>query len=77
MTRKQRRIVLIVSGVGVLAVAVLLVLGTLKDSIVFLNSPSDVVDKARPARRPHPPGRPWWSPAACRAAGIPLSIRFR
>ena len=45
MTRKQRRIVLIVSGVGVLAVAVLLVLGTLKDSIVFFNSPTDVVDK--------------------------------
>jgi cytochrome c-type biogenesis protein CcmE len=45
MTRKQRRIVLIGSGVGVLAVAVLLVLGTLKDSIVFFNSPTDVVDK--------------------------------
>jgi cytochrome c-type biogenesis protein CcmE len=45
MTRKQRRIVLIASGLGVLAVAVLLVLGALKDSIVFFNSPSDVVEK--------------------------------
>ena len=45
MTRKQRRIVLIGSGVGVLAVAVLLVLGALKDSIVFFNSPTDVVEK--------------------------------
>ena len=31
MTRKQRRIVLIASGLGVLAVAVLLVLGALKE----------------------------------------------
>ena len=45
MTRKQRRIVLIGSGVGVLAVAVLLVLGALKDSIVFFNSPTDVIEK--------------------------------
>ncbi len=45
MTRKQRRLVLIGGGVGVLAVAVALVLGALRDSIVFFNSPSDVVEK--------------------------------
>ncbi|MBV9970843.1 MAG: cytochrome c maturation protein CcmE [Xanthobacteraceae bacterium] len=45
MTRKQRRIVLIGSGLGVLLVAVLLVLGALKDSIVFFNTPSDVAEK--------------------------------
>ena len=45
MTRKQRRLVLIGSAVGVLAVAVALVLGALRDSIVFFNSPSDVVEK--------------------------------
>jgi cytochrome c-type biogenesis protein CcmE len=45
MTRKQRRIVLIASGVGVLLVAVLLVLSALKDSIVFFNTPTDVAEK--------------------------------
>jgi cytochrome c-type biogenesis protein CcmE len=45
MTRKQRRFGLIAGGVSVLAVAVLLVLGALKDSIVFFNSPSDVVSR--------------------------------
>ena len=52
MTRKQRRLVLIGSGVGVLALAAGLVLGALKDSIVFFNSPSDVVEKhVRPGDR--------------------------
>ena len=45
MTRKQRRLVLIGSGVGVLAVAVALMLSALRDSIVFFNSPSDVMEK--------------------------------
>src|SRR5258707_9467460 len=45
MTRKQRRLVLIGSGLAVLAVAVGLVLNALKDSIVFFNSPSDVMEK--------------------------------
>jgi cytochrome c-type biogenesis protein CcmE len=45
VTRKQRRLVLIGSGVGVLALAAVLVLSALKDSIVFFNSPTDVVDK--------------------------------
>ena len=45
MTRKRRRLVLISSALGVLAVAVALILGALKDSIVFFNSPTDVVEK--------------------------------
>ncbi|MPZ37536.1 MAG: cytochrome c maturation protein CcmE [Rhizobiales bacterium] len=45
MTRKQRRLVLIGSALGVLVLAVGLVLGTLTDSIVFFNSPTDVVEK--------------------------------
>jgi cytochrome c-type biogenesis protein CcmE len=45
MTRKQRRLVLIGSGLAVLAVAAALVLSALKDSIVFFNSPTDVVTK--------------------------------
>ena len=45
MTRKQRRIVLIGSALGVLAIAAALVLSALKDSIVFFNSPTDVVEK--------------------------------
>jgi cytochrome c-type biogenesis protein CcmE len=45
MTRKQRRLVLIGSCLGVLALAAALMLSALKDSIVFFNSPTDVVDK--------------------------------
>ena len=45
MTRKQRRLILIGSSLGVLALAAGLVLFALKDSIVFFNSPTDVVDK--------------------------------
>jgi cytochrome c-type biogenesis protein CcmE len=45
MTRKQRRLALIGSALGVLVVAVGLVLAALKDSIVFFNSPTDVVAK--------------------------------
>ena len=49
MTRKQRRLVLIGSGMAVLAIAVALMLNALRDSIVFFNSPSDVVEKHVPA----------------------------
>jgi cytochrome c-type biogenesis protein CcmE len=45
MTRKQRRLVLIGGGLGVLAVAVALMLNAFRDSIVFFNSPSDVAEK--------------------------------
>ena len=48
MTRKQRRLTLIGSSLAVLGVAVALVLGTLKDAIVFFNSPSDIVEKKIP-----------------------------
>jgi cytochrome c-type biogenesis protein CcmE len=45
MTRKQRRLILLCSGLGVLAVAVALMLSAFRDSIVFFNSPSDVAEK--------------------------------
>jgi cytochrome c-type biogenesis protein CcmE len=45
MTRKQRRLTLIGGGLGVLAVAVGLMLNAFRDSIVFFNSPTDVVQK--------------------------------
>jgi cytochrome c-type biogenesis protein CcmE len=45
MTRKQRRLVLIGTSLGVLAIASALVLGALRDSIVFFNSPTDVAEK--------------------------------
>jgi cytochrome c-type biogenesis protein CcmE len=45
MTRKQRRLVLIGSCLAVLAVAVGLVLSAMRDSIVFFNSPTDIVEK--------------------------------
>ena len=45
MTRKQRRLALIGAALGVLSLAVALVLVALRDSIVFFNSPTDVVEK--------------------------------
>ena len=45
MTRKQRRLVLIGSSLAVLVLAVGLMLTAFKDSIVFFNSPTDVVEK--------------------------------
>jgi cytochrome c-type biogenesis protein CcmE len=45
MTRKQRRLILIGSSLGVLAFAVALVLNSLRESIVFFNSPTDIAEK--------------------------------
>jgi cytochrome c-type biogenesis protein CcmE len=45
MTRKQRRLILIGSSLGVLGIAAALVLSALKDSIVFFNSPTDIAEK--------------------------------
>jgi cytochrome c-type biogenesis protein CcmE len=45
MTRKQRRLTLIGAGLGVLALAAALVLTALRDSIVFFNSPTEIVEK--------------------------------
>jgi cytochrome c-type biogenesis protein CcmE len=45
MTRKRRRLVLIGSALAVLAVAALMVLTALRDTIVFFNSPTDIVEK--------------------------------
>jgi cytochrome c-type biogenesis protein CcmE len=45
MTRKQRRLILIGSSFAVLAVAVGLVLSAMSSSIVFFQSPSDVVER--------------------------------
>jgi cytochrome c-type biogenesis protein CcmE len=45
MTRKQRRLILIGSCLGVLAIAAVLVLSALSDSIVFFNSPTDIAEK--------------------------------
>jgi cytochrome c-type biogenesis protein CcmE len=45
MTRKQRRLIMIGASLGVLAIAAALVLSALRDSIVFFNSPTDVVEK--------------------------------
>ncbi len=42
MTRKQRRTTFIVSGVTVLAVATLLILSAMRDSIVYFHSPTEV-----------------------------------
>jgi cytochrome c-type biogenesis protein CcmE len=46
MTRKQRRLILIGGSGAVLAVAVALVLNAMSGSIVFFQSPTDVVEKA-------------------------------
>jgi len=52
MSRKQRRLSLIGAALAVLAVAVALVLFALKDSIVFFNSPTELVEKQiKPGQR--------------------------
>ena len=45
MTRKQRRLILIGSAVGILALALGLVLYAMRDSIVFFHAPSDIAAK--------------------------------
>ena len=45
MTRKQKRGVLIGGGVATLALAAILVLFALKDSVVFFHTPSDILEK--------------------------------
>lgn len=45
MTRKQKRGVMIGGGVATLAVALILVMFALKDSIVFFHTPSDLIDE--------------------------------
>jgi cytochrome c-type biogenesis protein CcmE len=45
VTRRQRRLVLIGSAVGVLALALGLVLYAMRDSIVFFHAPSDIAAK--------------------------------
>jgi cytochrome c-type biogenesis protein CcmE len=52
MTRKQRRLTLIAVGLGVLGLAAALILNALRDSIVFFNSPTDLVEQhIRPGAR--------------------------
>jgi cytochrome c-type biogenesis protein CcmE len=52
MTRKQRRGILIGGGVAVLAVAALLVMFALRETIVFFRTPSDVAEqKVAPGQR--------------------------
>lgn len=45
MTRKQKRATLIGSGVAVLALAAILTLFALRDTIVFFYAPSDIAEK--------------------------------
>jgi cytochrome c-type biogenesis protein CcmE len=49
MTRKQKRAVVIGGGVATLAVAAILVLFALNDSVVFFHTPSDIAEKGIPA----------------------------
>jgi cytochrome c-type biogenesis protein CcmE len=46
MTRKQRRAVLIGTGVAILALSSLLVLFALRDTIVFFHTPSEIAEKS-------------------------------
>lgn len=48
MTRKQKRLAVILGGLAVLGLATGLVLYALKDSIVFFYTPSEVADKHVP-----------------------------
>lgn len=49
MTRKQKRAAVIGGGVLTLAVAALMVLFALRDSVVFFHSPTDIVEKKTPS----------------------------
>jgi cytochrome c-type biogenesis protein CcmE len=52
MTRKQRRLVMIGSALGVLALAAALVLNAMRDSIVFFSTPAMVAEKQiKPGQR--------------------------
>lgn len=52
MTRKQKRGLLIGAGVSVLAVAAILVMFALRDTIVFFQTPSDIAaQKVEPGQR--------------------------
>ena len=45
MTRKRRRLYVLLAGMGCLAVAAALVLSAFNDSLVFFYSPSDILQK--------------------------------
>ena len=51
MTRKRRRMVLILSGMAALSVAVALVLVAFKETVTFFYSPSEVQAEAPPLER--------------------------
>ena len=52
MTRKQKRLALVLGGMASLGVAVALVLSAFNDNLVFFYSPSDVAQKQPSAGRP-------------------------
>ena len=51
MTRKKRRLYIVLSGVAVLGLAAALVLSSFQDSLVFFHSPTDLAEKPVPAGR--------------------------
>jgi cytochrome c-type biogenesis protein CcmE len=51
MTRKRRRLIAVLAGLGMLALATALVLSALRDNLVFFYSPSDLVSKPVPDGR--------------------------
>ncbi|WP_373087735.1 cytochrome c maturation protein CcmE [Sneathiella sp.] len=51
MTRKRRRLYLVLSGMGILGLATALVLLSFQDSLVFFYSPSDLAEKPVAADR--------------------------
>jgi cytochrome c-type biogenesis protein CcmE len=75
MTRKQRRLTLIAVAGVVLVVAAGLVLSAMRDSIVFFNSPTDVIEKqVKPGTRIRLGGLV--SPGSI-ARGDNLNVRFQ
>ncbi len=51
MTRRRRRLTLVIAGLATLSVAALLVLTALEDNIVFFYSPSEVAAREIPAEQ--------------------------
>ena len=51
MTRKRRRLYMVVAGMAVLGLAATLVLMSFEDSLVYFHSPSDLAEAPIPAGR--------------------------
>ena len=55
MTRKQRRMSIVLAGLATLGIAAALVLTAFEDSVVYFHSPTDIATRTERASEPAPP----------------------